>query len=146
MEFEYNISILHVEDDTVDAESLERSFRRNKVTNPLYHAENGLQALAMLRDSSVPKPRIVLLDVNMPKMGGLEFLDEIRKDPELQHLTVFMLTTSSQEVDMVRAYRYNVAGYIVKPASSEKLHALVRTLSEFWNLSEFPRPKQPTEG
>lgn len=141
MKFDETVSILHVEDDEVDAESLVRSFKKNGIKNKLFHAENGLEALDLLRGDTVPLPRIVLLDINMPKMGGLEFLEEIRKDPQLKHMMVFMLTTSNQEVDLVRAHDRHVAGYIVKPASTAKLNEAVRTLSELWTLAELPNSK-----
>ncbi|HCA43186.1 MAG TPA: two-component system response regulator, partial [Bacteroidetes bacterium] len=113
------INVLLVEDDEVDVMNVKRAFKKNNIKNQLFVAENGLEALNMLRDESddkiVPMPRIILLDLNMPKMGGIEFLKEIRKDERLKNLSVFVMTTSNEDNDKVEAYNLNVAGYILKP-------------------------------
>lgn len=99
--------------------SIERELRKINFDLPLHTARNGREALAMLRGEGVPKitppPRVVLLDINMPKMNGFEFLSEIRSDPEFMHLSVFIMTTSSEESDRLAARHLKVTGYIVKP-------------------------------
>ncbi|MBD1941970.1 response regulator, partial [Coleofasciculus sp. FACHB-712] len=100
-------------------------------------------ALAMLRgtDDSTKVPRerrLVLLDLNMPKMGGIEFLRELRADPELKAIPVIVLTTSNEDKDKVEAYNLNVAGYIVKPVTFAKFVEVVATLNQYWMLSEMP--------
>jgi CheY-like chemotaxis protein len=134
------INILLVEDDDVDAAIVKRAFNKNKITNPLYHAKDGLEALAMLRgDGSErikPLPRIILLDLNMPKMSGLEFLVEIRKDPELKSISVFVMTTSNEESDKVAAYNYNVAGYVLKPLTFDSFIEAIAVLKNYWKLCE----------
>src|SRR5437763_13518330 len=112
------LHILLVEDDQVDVMNVRRAFEKNKILNPLYVAMNGSEALAMLRDGRVPRDRrLVLLDLNMPGMNGIEFLRELRADPDLKLTPVVVLTTSNDERDKVHAYDFNVAGYLVKPVT-----------------------------
>lgn len=136
------INILLVEDDEVDIMNVQRAFKKNKITNPLFIAHNGIEALNALRGTdpttSVPGPRIILLDINMPRMGGIEFLTELRKDPELKSTCVFVMTTSNEESDKVAAYDLNVAGYILKPLSFEGFASAVAVLSHYWQLCEMP--------
>lgn len=137
-----DFSILLVEDDEVDIMNIKRSFEKNKIANNLHIAHNGLEALKMLRGDNMPKPdplpKIVLLDINMPKMNGIEFLQEIRKDPELRSLTVFVLTTSNEDQDRWDAYDLNVAGYILKPVGMDKFMGAVSKLHMYWQLIELP--------
>lgn len=136
------INILLVEDDEVDIMNVKRAFKKNNITNPLYVAGNGIEALNMLRGEheteKIPKPRIILLDLNMPKMGGIEFLKEMRKDDDLKNISVFVMTTSNEDNDKVDAYNLNVAGYILKPLSMESFVAAVSTLKNYWTLCEYP--------
>jgi CheY-like chemotaxis protein len=136
------ITILLVEDDEVDVMNVKRAFQKNNLTNPLHHAGNGLQALNMLRgeggEEKIPLPRIILLDLNMPKMGGLEFLGELRKDEHLKNVSVFVMTTSNEDKDKVDAYNLNVAGYILKPLSMESFVSAVSILKNYWTLCEYP--------
>lgn len=132
------IHILLVEDDQVDVMNIKRAFKKSNISNPLHIAGNGIEALEILRDSELPTPRIILLDLNMPKMGGIEFLKELRADPELQYLSVFVMTTSNEENDKVEAYNLNVAGYILKPLSMNSFIEAVSTLNSYWKLCEFP--------
>lgn len=137
------VNILLVEDDDVDAMSVKRAFKKTNISNPLFHAGNGLEALDMLRGSNgvekiIPKPRIILLDLNMPRMNGIEFLRELRADPELHDISVVVLTTSNEERDKVAAYNLNVAGYILKPVEPGKFIEAVSTLNLYWNLIELP--------
>lgn len=137
------VHILLVDDDEVDCMNVERAFKKSNIQNPLHIAHDGLEALDMLRgtndvDKITPTPRIILLDINMPKMNGLEFLKEIRADKELHNLSVFVMTTSNSDKDKIEAYEYNVAGYIVKPISFDKFVAAVSILNNFWQLCEQP--------
>jgi CheY-like chemotaxis protein len=106
----------------------------------LWH-QNGIEALTLLRSESpeYPKPKIVLLDLNMPKMGGIEFLKEIRHDPSLSSLSVFVMTTSNEDSDKIEAFNLNVAGYILKPLSMDRFIAAVSTLNSYWTLCEYPQ-------
>ena len=117
-------SILLVEDDYLDSMGVERELKKLNIDNPLYVARNGKEALAMLRGEGQkkidPQPSIVILDINMPRLNGFEFLEEVRKDPVLRSLNVFILTTSNDELDREAARDLNVAGFIEKPLSFEK--------------------------
>jgi CheY-like chemotaxis protein len=137
------VNILQIDDDEVDCMNLVRAFKKNNILNPLHIAHNGVEALDKLRGSNgaeriSPTPRVILLDINMPKMNGIEFLKEIRADKDLHNLSVFVMTTSNSDKDIVDAYEYNVAGYIVKPISFDKFVAAVSTLNNFWQLCEQP--------
>lgn len=132
------INILLVEDDEVDVMNVKRAFKKNHITNPLIIKHNGIEALEALRNDEVSFPCIVLLDLNMPKMGGIEFLKEVRADDRLKRITVFVMTTSNQDNDKVDAYNLNVAGYILKPLSMDRFISAVATLQSYWQLCEFP--------
>ena len=140
MKFSDSINILYVEDDDIDVQNLKRSFKKAGVKNPLFIAENGVVALEMLRGNQAlcPQPRVVLLDINMPKMNGLEFLAEIRKDESLRRLLVFVLTTSDQERDLMAAYDSQVAGYIVKPVDVVGLTGAVERLKGILEQIQYP--------
>jgi CheY-like chemotaxis protein len=140
---EKQTSLLLIDDDEVDVMTVKRAFKKNNITNPLYVAVNGVEALAMLRGKEMPKllpgqRRLILLDLNMPKMGGIEFLRELRADPELRSLPVIVLTTSNEDKDKVEAYNLNVAGYIIKPVTFNKFVEAMGTLNKYWMLSEMP--------
>jgi CheY-like chemotaxis protein len=130
--------VLLVEDDTVDAMTVRRAFRDLKVTNPLVHALNGEEALALLREGTGEKPCLILLDLNMPKMNGIEFLRIIKNDTGLKKIPVVVLTTSSEERDVVESFRLSVAGYIIKPVDYRNFVDAVRTIDLYWTLSEIP--------
>ncbi|HYG19665.1 MAG TPA: response regulator [Ohtaekwangia sp.] len=136
------INVLLIEDDEVDIMNVQRAFRKNNISNPLFIARNGLEALdALLKRNDnlvIPMPRIILLDINMPKMGGIEFLREMRKQPELKSISVFVMTTSNEESDKIAAYDLNVAGYILKPLSFEGFASAVAILNHYWHLCEMP--------
>ena len=138
------INILLVEDDEVDVMNVRRAFKKIKINNPVYVATNGIEALLMLRGSNNEPPqvptarRLILLDLNMPKMGGIEFLVELRSDPELKPTPVVVMTTSNQDQDRVEAYNFNVAGYILKPVTFTNFVELMATLNNYWTLCEMP--------
>lgn len=136
------LNILLVEDDEVDIMTVQRAFKKGNIANPLYLANNGLEALSLLRDTPgqpsliPPERRLILLDLNMPKMNGLEFLRELRADPAIRHIPVVVLTTSNEERDRVDAYNFNVAGYILKPVTFSVFVELMITLDRYWTLCE----------
>ncbi|NHC36262.1 response regulator [Scytonema millei] len=138
------IHILLVEDDEVDVMNVKRAFKKNNITNPLYTASDGIEALSILRGSeSEPSPipqerRLILLDLNMPRMNGIEFLRELRGDANLKQIPVVMLTTSNEDRDKVEAYNLNVAGYILKPVTFDNFIQVMATLNNYWTLSEMP--------
>tara|TARA_B100001179_G_scaffold186244_1_gene142145 strand:+ start:85 stop:528 length:444 start_codon:yes stop_codon:yes gene_type:complete len=140
-----SVTLLLVEDDAIDAEAIQRAFRQHRIANPFVVVRDGVEALAALRGESeveVPHPYVVLLDVNMPRMNGIEFLDAIRADPALSRTIVFVLTTSDREEDKVAAYEHNVAGYILKSRAGEDFLEVVKLLRVYWRLVEFP----PSQG
>jgi CheY-like chemotaxis protein len=134
------LHILLVDDDEVDVMNVQRAFKKNNIANPLYVARNGLEALEMLRGqngAAIPtERRLILLDLNMPKMNGLEFLRELRADPQLRSLTVVVLTTSDDDRDKVEAYELNVAGYILKPVTFTAFVEAMAALNKYWTISE----------
>lgn len=136
------LHILLVDDDEVDVMNVQRAFRKNNIVNPLYIAHNGLEALDLLRGTSGEKipseRRLVLLDLNMPKMNGLEFLREVRNDAALHALSVIVLTTSDDERDKVEAYNLNVAGYMLKPVTFGAFVDAMATLNKYWAINELP--------
>ena len=138
------INILLVEDDEVDVMNVKRAFKKYKISNPLFIAENGVEALAMLGSQNGQLPevpenrRLILLDLNMPKMNGLEFLHELRKQEELKRTPVIVLTTSDEDKDRIEAYNLNVAGYILKPVTFGNFAEVMIALNKYWALCEMP--------
>jgi CheY-like chemotaxis protein len=123
----------------VDVLNVRRAFQKNNIANPLFVASNGLDALEQLRGNRIPRERrIVLLDLNMPKMNGIEFLRELRQDPELKLTPVVVLTTSNDERDRIEAYNLNVAGYLLKPVTFSNFCEVMTALNKYWALVELP--------
>ena len=133
------LNILLVEDDEVDVMNVRRAFKKNNICNPLWVAGNGIEALATLRGGEMPRERrLVLLDLNMPRMNGIEFLRQLRADPEHGGTPVVVLTTSNDDRDRVEAYHLNVAGYILKPVTFVSFVEAMATLNKYWTLVEMP--------
>ncbi len=136
---ERTLNILLVDDDEVDVMTVKRAFAKANITNPIFVATNGLEALELLRSGAVPAARrVVLLDLNMPKMNGIELLRELRTDPALAPTTVVVLTTSNEDRDRVEAYRLNVAGYLLKPVTFPMFAEVMAALNKYWTLQEMP--------
>ena len=136
---ERTLNILLVDDDDIDVMNVQRAFKKANILNPVFVAGNGIEALARLRDGSMPKQqRLVLLDLNMPKMNGIEFLRELRADPALSMTSVVVLTTSNADRDKVDAYKLNVSGYLLKPVTFVNFVDLMVALNKFWTLVELP--------
>lgn len=135
-------SILLVDDDDLDVELVERSFRKYKLMNSIVHAPNGADALRILRGESrhptLPKPYLILLDINMPRMNGLEFLTELRNDPSIAMSVVFMLTTSDRPQDREEAYACHVAGYILKQNCGQDFINAIRLIENYQTLVVLP--------
>jgi CheY-like chemotaxis protein len=137
--------ILLVEDDDIDVMTTQRAFEHHRVASSLRVVHNGAAALDYLRregeyadaDDGVP-PAIILLDLKMPVMNGIEFLQVVKSDGRLKRIPVVVLTSSDEETDVVKSYELGVAGFIVKPVSFAKLLDAMKTFDMYWTLSEIP--------
>lgn len=136
------LRLLLVEDDDIDAEGVERALRRAQISNPIERAIGGIEALARLRGTDgrppLQRPYLILLDLNMPRMGGLTFLEELRADPVLSDSIVFVLTTSDADRDKAAAYSSHVAGYMLKSRVGRYFSNLLQWLDPYWTNIEFP--------
>jgi CheY-like chemotaxis protein len=130
--------ILLVEDDMIDRMTVERALKEIRVTNRLDMVGNGEEALDFLRDPTNEKPGIILLDLNMPKMNGIDFLKIAKQDPQLKRIPVIVLTTSKDERDRVDSFNLGVAGYMLKPVDYIQFVEVVRAIDLYWTLSELP--------
>lgn len=128
--------ILLVEDDEVDAMTVVRAMKDVNVTNPLPHVTNGEEALDWLRAHE--PPCMILLDLNMPRMNGIEFLQVAKQDERLRRIPVIVLTTSEAEQDKLASFNLSVAGYMLKPVDYNQFVDVVRTIKLYWTLSELP--------
>ena len=136
---DHALNILLVDDDEVDVMTVKRAFAKANIANQVFVATDGIEALELLRTDGIPPSRrLVLLDLNMPRMNGIEFLREVRSDPALQPLTVVVLTTSNEDRDRVDAYQLNVAGYLLKPVTFHSFADVMSTLNKYWTLMEMP--------
>ena len=130
--------ILLVEDDNVDAMMVKRAFKELKVANELVHTTNGEEALQYLTNESNIKPCVILLDLIMPKMNGIEFLKIVKANEILKSIPVIVLTTSKEEQNIVESFELSVAGYIVKSVDNKKFAETIKTINLYWILSELP--------
>jgi len=133
-----NRPILLVEDDKIDILTVKRSLRDLNVTNTLYTAGNGEEALEYLNDPKKDRPCIILLDINMPKMDGIEFLKIAKEEKKIRRIPVVILTTSKEEQDKIDSYNLGVSGYMLKPVEYPEFVDVVRTINLYWTLSESP--------
>ena len=137
------VNLLVVDDDEVDRELIVRGLRKAKIANPVITAVDGVEGLEILRGtettSGLDYPYIVILDWNMPRMNGAEFLEELRKDDQLKDAVVFVLTTSDSDSDIDAAYTKSVSGYIVKDRAGPDFMRLVELLDAYWRVVELPR-------
>lgn len=136
------VTLLVVDDDDIDAIALERALRKLRLLNIVHRARDGLEALHLLRSGSIPAPYIILLDLNMPRMNGLEFLHILRNEPMLTHAVVFVLTTSKSDEDLVAAYREHVAGYVLKQHMDRDFLEVIGLIEHYWRLVELPVNKE----
>jgi CheY-like chemotaxis protein len=131
-------SILLVEDDEIDVMSVRRALRDLKVANRLYHVGNGEEALEFLKNTDNERPAIILLDINMPRMNGIEFLKIIKQDPNYWHIPIVILTTSRAEMERHESFSTGAAGYMVKPVEYKQFVEVIRAIDLYWTLSELP--------
>ncbi|SFU99090.1 response regulator [Pseudoduganella namucuonensis] len=130
--------ILLVEDDSVDVMTIRRALKEIRVGNPVVVMEHGEAALDHLRDPANERPCIILLDLNMPVMNGIEFLREAKADPALRRIPVVVLTTSEEQQDKVNSFDSGVAGYMAKPVDYRRFVEVVRSIDLYWTISEMP--------
>jgi CheY-like chemotaxis protein len=133
-----NKPILLVEDDQVDIMTVTRALKEIHVTNPVVTRENGEEALAYLRDPDSDKPCLILLDLNMPIMNGIEFLQVVKHDSQLKRMPVVVLTTSEEQQDKVNSFDLGVAGYMAKPVDYRRFVEVMRSIDAYWTISEMP--------
>jgi CheY-like chemotaxis protein len=136
------VNVLLVDDDDGDAKSVQRAFRSASIVNPIVRAIDGVDALDILRGmngrTKLNAPYLLLVDLNMPRMNGIELVEALRKDRDLRSGIVFMLTTSSRDEDKLAAYDLNVAGYIVKQRAGEDFQRLIDMMQGYWRIVELP--------
>jgi CheY-like chemotaxis protein len=130
--------ILLIEDDAVDVLTTKRSLQEIHVSNHVDVAENGEEALQILRNYGHQRPCLILLDLNMPRMGGIEFLQIIKQDKAFKRIPVIVLTTSGDEQDKIKSFNLGVAGYMIKPVDYQQFVEVVKTINLYWTLSELP--------
>lgn len=139
-----SVNILLVEDDSIDVKAFQRAMAKQKIGNPVHICRDGQEGLEYLQDKFANDidnaPSLLILDINMPRMSGLELLKAIREDEKLRHLIVFVLTTSNDERDKFDAYNLNVAGYMLKSDMGNSFIRAVELVDNYWRVIEFPEP------
>jgi CheY-like chemotaxis protein len=133
-----NKPLLLVEDDQVDVMTIKRALKEIHVVNSVVHVENGEQALAYLRNPDNERPCIILLDLNMPVMNGIEFLEVAKRDDQLRRFPVIVLTTSEEQEDKLNSFDLGVAGYMAKPVDYRQFVEVMRSIDLYWTISEMP--------
>lgn len=133
-----DVTVLLVEDDDVDAMTVKRSFEKLRIANPIVRARDGIEALEMLRSDTISSPYIILLDLQMPRMGGIEFLQQVREDPNLRSSIIFVITTSKDDEDILASYEKNIAGYFLKDSTGYKFLEVVDLLHGYWKIAQLP--------
>jgi CheY-like chemotaxis protein len=139
-----SVKILLVEDDSIDVKAFQRAMSKLKISNPVTIARDGVEGWEFLQDCVANNrentPNLVILDINMPRMNGLELLTKIRNDKNLHHLIIFVLTTSNDEKDKFEAFNQNVAGYMLKSDMGNSFIRAVELIDSYWRVVEFPDP------
>jgi len=130
--------ILLVEDDTIDIMTVKRALKELRISNELIVRGNGEDALEYLKNEDSVMPCIVLLDLNMPRMNGIEFLKAAKQDDRIRMLPIVVLTTSNQDQDKVESFMLSVAGYMVKPVSYINFVEVMKTIDMYWTISDMP--------
>jgi CheY-like chemotaxis protein len=132
------ITLFLIEDDDIDAMSITRKFKHREITNPIIRAKDGIEALELLASGRISRPFIILLDLQMPRMNGLEFLTKLRADNDYKNSVVFILSTSQNENDIFDSYESNVAGYFIK---DEVNNALIDIFDGYRDIVHLPQAR-----
>ena len=130
--------VLLIEDDRVDALLVKKAFKSLSINNPVHHVENGEEALEFLENEENQEPWIILLDINMPRMNGIEFLEVAKKHEKLKQIPVIVLTSSMEQRDRFDAYNFGVAGYMIKPVTYDDLLKMMDAIKMYWSMSKLP--------
>lgn len=133
------VTLFIIEDDDVDYQTIKRSLNKKKIANPIVRACDGQEAIELLQQGKLTKPFVILLDIQMPRMNGLEFLTHIRKDKIYGDSVIFMLTTSKDENDIVASYSQHVAGYFVKDQAGNGFLEIADLLDGYWRIVHLPK-------
>ena len=132
------VTLFLIEDDDVDAMAIQRALEKGKIANPVIRAHDGIEAMEMLKSGQIEKPFVILLDLQMPRMNGLEFLDAIRADEKFSDSVIFILSTSKSDEDLFRSYKMKVAGYFLKEDTGVGFMNVVELLNGYWRLAYLP--------
>lgn len=130
-----NLSFLFIEDDEIEILKFKKSLKKLGFSHRILEAKNGEEALDVLKKKE-ELPHVILLDLNMPKMNGLEFLKEIKQDPHLRYIPAIIVTTSSNQQDMLESYKLGIAGYIIKPLRYEDYIKKIQRVVDYWMVNE----------
>ena len=131
-------TILLVEDDKIDIKSVKRAFDDLRISNPLYITNNGEEALAYLKNVKNKRPGLILLDLRMPRMNGIEFLKNMKKHEKLKVIPVVILTTSNEDKERIESFNLGASGYMMKPVNYKGFVEVIKTIKMYWTLSETP--------
>jgi CheY-like chemotaxis protein len=132
------VTLFVIEDDDIDYMSIKREFKSRKIANPILRAKDGVEAFELLESDKVIRPFIILLDLQMPRMNGLEFLTKLRAHEKYKNSVVFILTTSQDEQDIFDSYQLNTAGYFIKDEVGEGFIGIVDILDGYWKVVHLP--------
>lgn len=134
------VTLLLVEDDEIDAMTVKRGLSKYEISNDIVRAKDGAEALSLITTGKVRSPFVVLLDLQMPKMNGLEFLKTIRSNDSFKETVVFVLTTSKNEQDISKSYTFNIAGYFIKDEVGSGFCKVIEMLNNYWKIVQLPCP------
>lgn len=129
------LNVLFIEDDTIEVMKLHRAIAKLGLKHNIIEAENGEHAIDILQNKQV-RPDIILLDLNMPKMNGIEFLKVLKESKSLKYIPIVILTTSGNQLDLQECYSIGIAGYVIKPLKYEDYVEKLKTILEYWNSNE----------
>jgi CheY-like chemotaxis protein len=133
-----DITLFLIENDDIDAMSIQREFKRRHISSPIIRAKDGVEAFELLALGKVRRPFVILLDLQMPRMNGLEFLTTLRKDSDYKNSVVFVLTTSQDEKDIFNSYQSNIAGYFIKDEIDDGLISIVDIFDAYRKVVYLP--------